>query len=421
MSTVDIHEATPENLINVKPLSSALKEFFGSSQLSQFMDQINPLAEITQKRRVSALGTGGIARDRAGVEVRDVHNSHYGRMCPIETPEGPSCGLITSLATYARVNDFGFIETPYLVAKVDENGKKYISEDIEYLSADRENGVVIASASTKLDSEGHIIEEKVIGRRDGETEIVSPDSVDYMDVSPKQVVSVAASCIPFLEHDDATRALMGANMQRQAVPIIAPEAPIVGTGMEYFAAKDSGSACVATMGGIVEYVDAKKIVVREDDGNLHTYKMYQFLRSNSSTTIWQRPIVKPGERIDRGDVIADGASTSCGELSIGKNILVAYMPWEGYNFEDAILLSERCVHDDIFTSVHIEKLEIDARQTKLGPEEITRDVPGVGDDALKDLDERGIIRIGAEVRAGDILVGKVTPKGETELLSLIHI
>ena len=414
MSTVDIHEATPENLINVKPLSSALKEFFGSSQLSQFMDQINPLAEITQKRRVSALGTGGIARDRAGVEVRDVHNSHYGRMCPIETPEGPSCGLITSLATYARVNDFGFIETPYLVAKVDENGKKYISEDIEYLSADRENGVVIASASTKLDSEGHIIEEKVIGRRDGETEIVSPDSVDYMDVSPKQVVSVAASCIPFLEHDDATRALMGANMQRQAVPIIAPEAPIVGTGMEYFAAKDSGSACVATMGGIVEYVDAKKIVVREDDGNLHTYKMYQFLRSNSSTTIWQRPIVKPGERIDRGDVIADGQSMQNGELALGRNVRVGFMTWEGYNYEDAVIMNEQLVINDIYTSVHIEEYTIESRDTKLGKEEITRDIPGVGEEMTKYLDENGIIIPGTEVKEGDILVGKITPKGQTD-------
>lgn len=414
MSTVDIHEATPENLINVKPLSSALKEFFGSSQLSQFMDQINPLAEITQKRRVSALGTGGIARDRAGVEVRDVHNSHYGRMCPIETPEGPSCGLITSLATYARVNDFGFIETPYLVAKIDENGKKYISEDIEYLSADRENGVVIASASTKLDSEGHIIEEKVIGRRDGETEIVSPDSVDYMDVSPKQVVSVAASCIPFLEHDDATRALMGANMQRQAVPIIAPEAPIVGTGMEYFAAKDSGSACVATMGGIVEYVDAKKIVVREDDGNLHTYKMYQFLRSNSSTTIWQRPIVKPGERIDRGDVIADGQSMQNGELALGRNVRVGFMTWEGYNYEDAVIMNEQLVINDIYTSVHIEEYTIESRDTKLGKEEITRDIPGVGEEMTKYLDENGIIIPGTEVKEGDILVGKITPKGQTD-------
>ena len=414
MSTVDIHEATPENLINVKPLSSALKEFFGSSQLSQFMDQINPLAEITQKRRVSALGTGGIARDRAGVEVRDVHNSHYGRMCPIETPEGPSCGLITSLATYARVNDFGFIETPYLVAKIDENGKKYISEDIEYLSADRENGVVIASASTKLDSEGHIIEEKVIGRRDGETEIVSPDTVDYMDVSPKQVVSVAASCIPFLEHDDATRALMGANMQRQAVPIIAPESPIVGTGMEYFAAKDSGSACVATMGGIVEYVDAKKIVVREDDGNLHTYKMYQFLRSNSSTTIWQRPIVKPGERIDRGDVIADGQSMQNGELALGRNVRVGFMTWEGYNYEDAVIMNEQLVINDVYTSVHIEEYTIESRDTKLGKEEITRDIPGVGEEMTKYLDENGIIIPGTEVKEGDILVGKITPKGQTD-------
>ncbi len=414
MSTVDIHEATPENLINVKPLSSALKEFFGSSQLSQFMDQINPLAEITQKRRVSALGTGGIARDRAGVEVRDVHNSHYGRMCPIETPEGPSCGLITSLATYARVNSFGFIETPYLIAKTDENGNKYISEEIEYLSADRENGVVIASASTKLDENGYIIDERVIGRRAGETEIVEPNDVDYMDVSPKQVVSVAASCIPFLEHDDATRALMGANMQRQAVPIIAPESPIVGTGMEHFAAKDSGSACVATMGGIVEYVDAKKIVVREDDGNLHTYKMYQFLRSNSSTTIWQRPIVTVGERIDRGDVIADGQSMQNGELALGRNVRVGFMTWEGYNYEDAVIMNEQLVVNDVYTSVHIEEYTIESRDTKLGKEEITRDIPGVGEDMTKYLDENGIIIPGTEVKEGDILVGKITPKGQTD-------
>lgn len=414
MSTVDINEARPENLVNFKPLTSALKEFFGSSQLSQFMDQINPLAEITQKRRVSALGTGGIARDRAGVEVRDVHNSHYGRMCPIETPEGPSCGLITSLATYAKVNEFGFIETPYLVAKVGDDGKKYISEEIEYLSADRENGVVIASASTQLDDQGHIIDEKVIGRRDGETEMVTPEEVDYMDVSPKQVVSVAASCIPFLEHDDATRALMGANMQRQAVPIIAPEAPIVGTGMEYYAAKDSGSACVATMGGIVEYVDAKKIVVREDDGNLHTYKMYQFLRSNSSTTIWQRPIVKPGERVDRGDVIADGQSMQNGELALGRNVRVGFMTWEGYNYEDAVIMNEQLVINDIYTSVHIEEYTIESRDTKLGKEEITRDIPGVGEEMTKYLDENGIIIPGTEVKEGDILVGKITPKGQTD-------
>ena len=414
MSTVEIHEATPQNLINIKPLSSSLKEFFGSSQLSQFMDQINPLAEITQKRRISALGTGGIARDRAGVEVRDVHNSHYGRMCPIETPEGPSIGLITSLATYAKANEFGFIETPYLKLVLDANGRKVVSDEIVYLSADKEEGVVIASASTALDAEGHIIEERVLGRRGGEAEIVSPEEVDYIDVSPKQVVSVAASCIPFLEHDDATRALMGANMQRQAVPIISPEAPIVGTGMEYYAAKDSGSACVATFGGIVEYVDAKKIVVREDDGNLHTYKMYQFLRSNSSTTIWQRPIVKVGERIERGDVLADGQSMQNGELALGRNVRVGFMTWEGYNYEDAVIMNEKLVMDDVYTSVHIEEYQLESRDTKLGKEEITRDISGVNPDMLKYLDEDGIIIPGTEVKEGDILVGKLTPKGQSD-------
>ena len=414
MSTVEIHEATPQNLINIKPLSSSLKEFFGSSQLSQFMDQINPLAEITQKRRISALGTGGIARDRAGVEVRDVHNSHYGRMCPIETPEGPSIGLITSLATYAKANEFGFIETPYLKLVPDANGRKVVSDEIVYLSADKEEGVVIASASTKLDDEGHIIEERVLGRRGGEAEIVTPDEVDYIDVSPKQVVSVAASCIPFLEHDDATRALMGANMQRQAVPIISPEAPIVGTGMEYYAAKDSGSACVATFGGIVEYVDAKKIVVREDDGNLHTYKMYQFLRSNSSTTIWQRPIVKVGERIERGDVLADGQSMQNGELALGRNVRVGFMTWEGYNYEDAVIMNEKLVMEDVYTSVHIEEYQLESRDTKLGKEEITRDIPGVNEDMIRYLDENGIIIPGTEVKEGDILVGKITPKGQSD-------
>ena len=414
MSTVDIEEALPQNLINIKPLSSALKEFFGSSQLSQFMDQINPLAEITQKRRVSALGTGGIQRDRAGVEVRDVHNSHYGRMCPIETPEGPSIGLITSLATYAKVNEFGFIETPYLKAKIDDNGTKYISEEIEYLSADREEEIVIASASTVLDKDGYILDEKVIARRNGEPEMVRPEEVDYMDVSPKQVVSVAASCIPFLEHDDATRALMGANMQRQAVPIIAPEAPIVGTGMEHFAAKDSGSACVATFGGIVEYVDAKKIVVREDNGDLHTYKMYQFLRSNSSTTIWQRPIVKAGDRVERGEVLADGQSMENGELALGRNVRVGFMTWEGYNYEDAVIMNEKLVMDDVYTSVHIEEYSIDARDTKLGKEEITKDIPGVSEEMTRYLDEYGIIIPGTEVKEGDILVGKITPKGQTD-------
>ncbi len=414
MSTVDAHEATPQNLINIKPLTSSLKEFFGSSQLSQFMDQINPLAEITQKRRISALGTGGIARDRAGVEVRDVHDSHYGRMCPIETPEGPSIGLITSLASYAKINEYGFIETPYLIAKFDENGNKYISDEQIYLSADKEEGVVIASASTALDSEGHIIEERVIGRRNGETEIVSPEEVDYMDVSPKQVVSVAASCIPFLEHDDATRALMGANMQRQAVPIINPESPIVGTGMEHKAAKDSGSACVSVMPGIVEYVDAKKIVVKETDANVRTYKLYQFLRSNSSTVVFQRPIVAVGEQIEAGQILADGQSMQNGELALGRNVRVAFMTWDGYNFEDAVIMSEKLVMNDVYTSVHIDEFEIEARDTKLGKEEFTCEVPNVSDEMKKNLDADGIIIPGSEVKEGDILVGKITPKGLTD-------
>ena len=414
MSTVEVDKATPQNLINIKPLTSSLKEFFGSSQLSQFMDQINPLDEITQKRRISALGTGGIARDRAGVEVRDVHNSHYGRMCPIETPEGPSIGLITSLATYAKVNEYGFIETPYFIVKKDENGRKYVSEEMEYLSADKEEGKVIASASTKLDAEGHIIEDRVIGRRNGETEMVDPEEVDYMDVSPKQIVSVAAACVPFLEHDDATRALMGANMQRQAVPIINPESPIVGTGMEYRAAKDSGSALVATMPGVVQYVDAKKIIVKEDSGDMHRYDLYQFLRSNSATAIMQRPIVKPGERIDRGDIIADGQSMKNGELALGRNVRIAFMTWEGYNFEDAVIMSEKMVYDDVYTSLHIDEFVVESRDTKLGPEEFTYEIPNVKEESKKNLDANGIIIPGSEVKEGDILVGKTTPKGQTD-------
>ena len=414
MSTVEVHEATPQNLINIKPLTSSLKEFFGSSQLSQFMDQINPLAEITQKRRISALGTGGIARDRAGVEVRDVHDSHYGRMCPIETPEGPSIGLITSLATYAKVNEYGFIETPYFVVKRDEDGRKYVSDEKVYLSANEEEGYVIASASTLLDADGHIVEEKVIGRVNGETEMVNPEDVDYMDVSPKQIVSVAAACVPFLEHDDATRALMGANMQRQAVPIINPESPIVGTGMEYKAAKDSGSALIATMPGFVQYVDAKKIVVKEDSGDLHTYDLYQFLRSNSATAIMQRPIVAPGERIERGDIIADGQSMKDGELALGRNVRIAFMTWEGYNFEDAVIMSEKMVYDDVYTSIHIDEFSVECRDTKLGKEEFTYEIPNVKEETKKNLDERGIVIPGTEVKEGDILVGKITPKGVTD-------
>ena len=414
MSTVEVDKATPTNLINIKPLTSSIKEFFGSSQLSQFMDQINPLAEITQKRRISALGTGGIARDRAGVEVRDVHNSHYGRMCPIETPEGPSIGLITSLATYAKINEFGFIETPYFIVKKDKNGQKYVSEDIAYLSADAEEGKVIASASTKLDNEGHIIEEKVIGRRNGETEMVDPKEVEYMDVSPKQIVSVAAACVPFLEHDDATRALMGANMQRQAVPIINPESPIVGTGMEYRAAKDSGSALVAQESGIVEYVDAKRIIVKENNNYMHTYNLYQFLRSNSATAVMQRPIVKPGEVVEKGDIIADGQSMKDGELALGRNVRIAFMTWEGYNFEDAVIMSEKMVYDDVYTSLHIDEQSVECRDTKLGPEEFTTEIPNVNDAAKKNLDANGIIVPGSEVKEGDILVGKITPKGQTD-------
>ena len=414
MSTVEIDKATPQNLINIKPLTSSLKEFFGSSQLSQFMDQINPLAEITQKRRISALGTGGIARDRAGVEVRDVHNSHYGRMCPIETPEGPSIGLITSLATYAKVNEYGFIESPYFVVKEDENGVKYVSDEIAYLSADKEEGKVIASASTRLDEEGHIIEERVIGRRNGETEIVAPEEVEYMDVSPKQIVSVAAACVPFLEHDDATRALMGANMQRQAVPIINPESPIVGTGMEYRAAKDSGSALIALGAGIVEYVDAKKIIIKEDNGNMRRYELYQFLRSNSATAMMHRPIVCPGERVEYGDVIADGQSMKNGELALGRNVRIAFMTWEGYNFEDAVIMSEKMVYDDVYTSLHIDEVVVECRDTKLGPEEFTYEVPNVKEESKRNLDSRGIIIPGSEVKEGDILVGKTTPKGQTD-------
>ena len=425
MTTVDVNTATPQNLINIKPLTSSLKEFFGSSQLSQFMDQENPLAEITQKRRVSALGSGGIARDRAGAEVRDVHDSHYGRMCPIETPEGPSIGLITSLATYAQVDEYGFIQTPYLLVKKDANGKKYVSDEKVYLTADKEDGLCIASAATKLDDEGHFLEEyqdeygktvkqQIIGRKNGETLIVSPEEVDAMDVSPKQVVSVAAACIPFLEHDDATRALMGANMQRQAVPIIAPESPYVGTGMEHFAARDSGSACKAVMAGVVKYVDAKKIIITEATGEDRIYTMLQFLRSNSSTTIWQRPIVKVGQAVDAGEIIADGQSMQNGELALGRNVRVGFMTWDGYNFEDAVIMSENMVKYDYYTSVHIDEFEIQCRDTKLGKEEFTRDIPNVGEDMVKYLDADGIVVVGTEVKEGDILVGKITPKGQTD-------
>ena len=416
VTELDLTEKTKklQGLINIKPLTSLLKEFFGSSQLSQFMDQINPLAEITQKRRISALGSGGIARDRAGVEVRDVHYTHYGRMCPIETPEGPSIGLITSLATYARVNDLGFIESPYYKFTRDANGRKVVTDEIVYLTANDEDSLVIAAANTTLDEEGHIIDEKVIGRKHGETEFVDPDEVDYMDISPKQIISVATSTIPFLEHDDAVRALMGANMQRQAVPIINPESPIVGTGIEHKAAHDCGSAIVAEANGVVEYVDAKKIVIREEDGTLHTYNTYQFLRSNQDTAILQKPIVRAGEVVEAGDIIADGQSMQNGELALGRNVRIGFMTWDGYNFEDAVIMNEKMVKEDIYTSIHIDQYEIETRDTKLGKEEITREIPNVSQEALKYLDADGIIIPGAEVHEGDILVGKVTPKGQTD-------
>jgi len=413
LNTTD-REKKLQGLVNIKPLTAIMKEFFGSSQLSQFMDQINPLAEITQKRRISALGSGGIARDRAGVEVRDVHYTHYGRMCPIETPEGPSIGLITSLATYAKVNELGFIESPYFCFKTDNDGRKVVTDEIVYLTANDEDQCVIAAANTRLDENGHIIDDQVIGRKNGETQFVNKDEVDYMDVSPKQIISVATSTIPFLEHDDATRALMGANMQRQAVPIINPESPIVGTGIEHKAAHDCGSALIAQKGGIVEYVDAKKIIIKEDDGNSRTYDTYQFLRSNQDTAILQKPIVRVGERIEANDIIADGQSMQNGELALGRNVRIGFMTWDGYNFEDAVIMSEKMVKDDIYTSIHIDKYDIKTRDTKLGKEEITREIPNVGQDVLKYLDADGIIIPGTEVKEGDILVGKVTPKGQSD-------
>lgn len=428
MSIQDANAITPQALINIRPVIAAIKEFFGSSQLSQFMDQNNPLAELTHKRRLSALGPGGLTRERAGFEVRDVHHSHYGRMCPIETPEGPNIGLINSLSTYARVNEFGFIETPY--RKVDpETGR--VTDIIHYMTADEEDNYVIAQANAKFDDEGRFAEDSVIVRYKEETLILPPDRVDYVDVSPKQVVSVATALIPFLENDDANRALMGANMQRQAVPLLVTDSPFVGTGLEYKSAKDSGAVVVSKHTGLVERVDASSIWIREQSeidgkvvkGNLHKYKLLKFTRSNQGTCINQRPIVRTGEMVKKGDIIADGPATDTGEMAIGKNAVVAFMTWEGYNYEDAILLSEKMVKEDVYTSVHIEEYEAEARDTKLGPEEITRDIPNVGEDALRNLDERGIIRIGAEVNAGDILVGKVTPKGVTELTAeerLLH-
>jgi DNA-directed RNA polymerase subunit beta len=417
MSLQDIETLMPQELINYKPVSAALKEFFGSSQLSQFMDQTNPLSEITHKRRLSALGPGGLTRERAGFEVRDVHPTHYGRVCPIETPEGPNIGLIASLTTYARVNEFGFIETPYREV---ENGR--VTDRIRYLSALEEEDHVIAQANAPIDSRGAFTADLVSARKGGEFVMARPEEVDFMDVSPNQLVSVAASLIPFLENDDANRALMGSNMQRQAVPLVRAEAPLVGTGMEKVVARDSGVTVVARRDGVVESVDSTRIVVKADrtsgshrDTGVDIYTLVKYQRSNQNTCINQRPIVAVGDHVKAGDVIADGPSTEMGELALGRNVLVALMPWGGYNFEDSILISERIVKEDIYTSIHIEEFECVSRDTKLGPEEVTRDIPNVGDEALTDLDESGIIRIGGEVKPGDILVGKITPKGETQL------
>ncbi len=420
MSIQDTSAITPQQLINIRPVIASIKEFFGSSQLSQFMDQTNPLAELTHKRRLSALGPGGLTRERAGFEVRDVHYSHYGRMCPIETPEGPNIGLINSLSSFAKVNKFGFIETPY--RRVDpETGK--VTERYDYMTADEEDNYVVAQANASLTDDGSFADEEVIARFRGENTVVSRDRLDYMDVSPKQVVSAATACIPFLENDDSNRALMGANMQRQAVPLLQPRSPIVGTGMEYVSGKDSGAAVINLRDGIVERVEAKEVRVRlisevdgkEVQGDVDTYRLQKFIRSNQGTCYNQRPIVSVGDRVKKGEILADGPSMEDGELALGQNVLVGFMTWEGYNYEDAIIMSERLVKDDVYTSIHIEEYESEARDTKLGPEEITRDIPNVGEDALRDLDERGIIRVGAEVEDGDLLVGKVTPKGVTEL------
>ncbi len=420
MSIQDTASITPQQLINIRPVIASIKEFFGSSQLSQFMDQTNPLAELTHKRRLSALGPGGLTRERAGFEVRDVHYSHYGRMCPIETPEGPNIGLINSLSSYAKVNKFGFIETPF--RRVDPETNK-VTPQIDYLTADEEDNYVVAQANAKLEEDGSFTDDEVIARFRGENTAVKRDRVDYIDVSPKQVVSAATACIPFLENDDSNRSLMGANMQRQAVPLMEPESPTVGTGMEYVSGKDSGAAVLARHEGIVERVDAKEVLVRrisevdgkEVQGDLDRYRLQKFIRSNQGTCYNQKPIVSTGDRVEQGEILADGPSMEKGELALGKNPLVAFMTWEGYNYEDAIIMSERLVKDDVYTSIHVEEYESEARDTKLGPEEITRDIPNVGEEALKDLDDRGIIRVGAEVTDGDLLVGKVTPKGVTEL------
>ena len=415
MTTQDLDGVTAQTLINIKPVTAAVKEFFGSSQLSQFMDQNNPLSEITHKRRLSALGPGGLSRDRAGFEVRDVHYTHYGRMCPIETPEGPNIGLINSLAAYARINEYGFVEAPYRVVDKTDPKNPVVTDEVRYLTADEEDNYYVAQANAELDAEGHFVKNSVSGRFREETSEFAKSKIDLMDVSPKMVFSVATSMIPFLENDDANRALMGSNMQRQAVPLLTTEAPVVGTGMEHKAAVDSGMCVVAKNAGVVDLATSREINIKLANGTIDKYRLTKFARSNQSNCYNQKPIVTKGDVVEKGQVIADGPSTSNGEIALGKNPLIGFMTWEGYNYEDAVLLSERLVMDDVYTSIHIEEYEAEARDTKLGPEEITRDVPGVGDDALKDLDDRGIIRIGAEVRAGDILVGKVTPKGETEL------
>ena len=412
MTIQDLDVVTPQTLINTKPISSSIREFFGSSQLSQFMDQTNPLSELTHKRRISALGPGGLSRERAGFEVRDIHYTHYGRLCPIESPEGPNVGLISALSSFAMINEYGFVETPY--RKVDhETGK--VTDEVRYMSADEEDKYIIAQASEPLDAEGRFVNDRIKVRMREEITMVDKSRVDYVDVSPKQLVSVAAAMIPFVEHDDAKRSLMGANMQRQAVPLLMPESPIVGTGIEYRAAKDSGTTVTAKNAGVVEKVTGDEIIVRNNKDGLDTYKLRKFKRTNGGTCINQRPVVVRGEKVNEGDLLADGPATKNGEMALGRNVLIAFTTWEGYNYEDAVLISERLVKEDVYTSIHIEEYDCECRDTKLGPEEITRDIPNVGDDVLKDLDENGIIRIGAEVRPGDILVGKVTPKGETEL------
>ena len=424
MAIQDLETLMPHDLINAKPVQAVIKEFFGTSQLSQFMDQTNPLSEITHKRRLSALGPGGLTRERAGFEVRDVHPTHYGRICPIETPEGPNIGLIVSLSTYARVNEFGFIETPYRVVEKKKVGNAIeprVTREVRFLSALGEEDMVIGQANAKLDAEGRFLDALVEARQGGQYVMVSPEKIDYLDVSPSQLVSVAASLIPFLEHDDANRALMGSNMQRQAVPLLTSSTPLIGTGMEGVVARDSGVTVVAKRGGMVEDVDSTRVVIRATDGNgggdspVDIYKLTKFQRTNQNTCYNQRPIVRKGDLVERGQIIADGPATEMGQLALGKNVMVAFMPWGGYNFEDSILVSERLVKDDVFTSIHIEEFEVMARDTKLGKEEITRDIPNVGEEALSDLDESGIIRVGAEVRPGDVLVGKITPKGETQL------